>query len=262
MRPAASAAFAGVFIAALVVQGAAQDRTQDESQGNTDCILDNCAERRPTAERRFDRGDPSAFNRNRPRPRGGSRPGDFDFYVLSLSWSPGFCATGGDEKARDQCRSGSDVGFTVHGLWPQYDHGFPSDCRGQTSPPREALAQTDGVYPDARLARYEWRRHGTCSGLSPSGYFTAARSARDAVVIPPRFKDPHGNQTLSPEEVERDFTDANPRLRSGMVAAVCKEDTLEEVRICFAKDLKTYQMCPEVVRGRCRNATVTVPAVR
>ena len=207
-------------------------------------------------------GSPAATTADPRAPRGGSRPGAFDFYVLSLSWSPGFCATGGAEKARDQCRRGADVGFTVHGLWPQYDHGFPSDCRGAASPPRDALAQTAGVYPDERLARYEWRRHGTCSGLSPTAYFGAARAARDAMVIPPNFRDPHGNQTLSPTQVERDFTEANATLRPGMLAAVCRGDTLEEVRICFTKDLKTFQVCPEVVRGRCRSASVSVPAVR
>ncbi len=192
-----------------------------------------------------------------------ARPGEFDFYVLSLSWSPGFCAVGGgDEKGRDQCRRGADLGFTVHGLWPQYEHGFPSDCRGGTNPPREALALTDGIYPDRGLARYEWRRHGTCSGLNPFDYFNTAHAARDAVAIPPRFKDPHGDQSLSPADVEHDFIEANPRLRPGMVAAVCRDGTLDEVRVCFAKDLKSFQLCPEVVRARCRGGSLQVPAVR
>jgi len=182
------------------------------------CILDNCADQRPPQGPSDDR----PFRRNGFGPRGASRPGQFDFYVLALSWSPGFCATGGDEKGRDQCRTGSDIGFTVHGLWPQYNRGYPSDCDGARSPPRAALAETDGVYPDEGLARYEWRKHGTCSGLSPTEYFAAARQARDAVTIPQRYKDPHQDQTLSPSDVVRAFTDANPRLRPGMLAAVCE----------------------------------------
>ena len=225
-----------------------------------DCILDNCADRRPPVERRD--ASPASRSDDRAQPRGASRPGDFDFYVLSLSWAPGFCATGGDEKGRDQCRRGADIGFTVHGLWPQYNHGFPSDCRGQTAPPRASLAVTDGVYPDRGLARYEWRRHGTCSGLTPSTYFNAVKAARDAITVPAEFKDPHGDQSLSPSAVEHDFLAANPRLRPGMVAAICKDGTLDEVRICFAKDLTAFQLCPEVVRGRCRDASLNVPAVR
>ena len=142
------------------------------------CILDNCADQRPPREPR-DR----PFRRNGAGPQGSSRSGSFDFYVLSLSWSPGFCATGGDEKGRDQCRTGSNVGFTVHGLWPQYEHGFPSDCDGPRAPSRTALGSPDGVYPDEGLARFEWRKHGPCSGLRAPDYFAAARQARDAVAI-------------------------------------------------------------------------------
>jgi hypothetical protein len=57
-----------------------------------------------------------------------STPGDFNFYVLSLSWSSGFCATPAGARARGQCNAGADLGFVVHGLWPQYEHGYPSDC--------------------------------------------------------------------------------------------------------------------------------------
>ena len=116
--------------------------------------------------------------------------------------------------------------------------------------------------PDEGLARYEWRRHGTCSGLSPNEYFAAAKSARAAVTIPPQFKDPHAGQSLSPAAVEHAFLDANPRLRPGMVAAECRDGTLDEVRICFSKDLDTFQLCPEVVRSRCHSETMSVPAVR
>ena len=228
-----------------------------------DCILDNCADKRPPVGG-SDRYSPNRFGGDdRSGPRGASRPGDFAFYVLSLSWVPGFCAVGGgDEKGRDQCRRGADTGFTVHGLWPQYDHGFPSDCRGNTSLPRAALAATDGVYPDEGLARYEWRKHGTCSGLSPFVYFAAVRGARDAVTVPDRFKDPHGDQHLAPAEMVRAFTDANPRLRPGMLAAICRGGTLDEVRICFSKNLKGFQACPEVVRDGCRSSDIDVPPVR
>jgi ribonuclease T2 len=229
----------------------------------SDCLLDNCADRPSASHRSYDGQSDRSWRRNGSGPRGSSTPGQFDFYVLSLSWSPGFCATGGDEKGRDQCRVGSGVGFTVHGLWPQYNRGYPSDCNGSARyPSRAALAQTDGVYPDERLARYEWRKHGTCTGLSPTDYFALARQARDAVVIPDAFKGPHDAQSMAPLAVERAFTEANPRLRPGMVAAVCKDATLDEVRICFSKDLKGFQVCPEVVRGRCRAQAMTVPPLR
>ena len=228
-----------------------------------DCILDNCADKRPPVSGGSNNDRPHRFGRDGAGPRGASRLERFAFYVRARSWGPGFCGVGGgDEKGRDQCRRGTGTGFTVHGLWPQYDRGFPSDCRGNTNPPRAALAATDGVYPDQGLARYEWRKHGTCSGLSPSDYFAAAKGARDAVIVPERFKDPHGDQHLAPVDVVRALTDANPRLRPGMLAAVCRSGTLEEVRICFSKDLKSFQACPEGARGECRGGDMDVPPVR
>ena len=104
------------------------------------------------------------------RAQGTSRnvPGSFDFYVLALSWSAGFCANSGDQKGRRQCAAGSKLGFTVHGLWPQFDRGYPSDCGAAGQGPSQiALQRTRGVYPEEGLARYEWRRHGSCSGKSP-----------------------------------------------------------------------------------------------
>ncbi len=250
-RVATLAAFVAVLVAAPVAADA------------SDCLLDNCEDQQaPPTRPRVEHDDGGHFRRNGSGPRGASRPGAFDFYVLSLSWSPGFCATGGEEKGKDQCREGADIGFTVHGLWPQYDHGYPSDCRGDTSPPRSALAETDGVYPDRGLARYEWRKHGTCSGLDADGYFAAARAARDAVTIPPRFKDPHAAQTLSPADVVKAFAAANPALHADMLAAICEHGTLDEVRVCFSKDLRSFRSCPEVVREGCHGETMSIPAVR
>jgi ribonuclease T2 len=190
-------------------------------------------------------------------------PGAFDFYVLSLSWSPGFCATGGDQKAKDQCAAGSGLGFVVHGLWPQYDHGFPGDCGpAGRSPSRQALDTVRGVYPDEGLARYEWRKHGTCSGLSPTDYFSAVRRARDAVVVPTAFQSPRAEQTWAPIDVARAFSAANPGLRTDEMAVTCRSGDLQEVRVCFAKDLRGFVPCPEVARASCHASGISVPPVR
>ena len=189
-------------------------------------------------------------------------PGSFDFYVLALSWSPGFCATGGAEKARDQCDAGANLGFVVHGLWPQNTHGFPGDCGpAERSPSRQALETTRGVYPDVGLARYEWRKHGTCTGLSPTDYFAEVKSARDAVAIPQAFQTPRDAQTWAPLDIARTFTAANRGLRTDEMAVTCRQGTLEEVRICFAKDLKSFVACPEVARASCHAGGMTVPPV-
>ncbi|WP_406858642.1 ribonuclease T2 [Alsobacter sp. KACC 23698] len=196
--------------------------------------------------------------------RRGGAAGDFDFYVLALSWSPGFCSVGGgDDKGRDQCRSGSKLGFVVHGLWPQYERGFPSECSpAGRSPSRIAVEAAKGVFPDEGLARYEWRKHGVCSGQSPTDYFSSVRAARDKVVIPPGLKEPAADQTWTAIDLERAFVAANPGLRVDMMSVACRNETLQEVRICFSKDLRQFQACREIDRRGCRAREIKVPAVR
>lgn len=195
--------------------------------------------------------------------RGGT-PGDFDFYVLALSWSPGFCELEGDrERSREQCESGANLGFVVHGLWPQYDRGYPSDCgpAGRT-PSRIALEQTKGLFPSESLARYEWREHGTCSGSSPSDYFADVRRARDKVVVPPSLQKSDRDQTWTAIDLERAFAATNPGLRPDMMSVACKRGVLQEVRICMSKDLRNFQTCQQVDRSGCRTREITVKAVR
>ena len=195
--------------------------------------------------------------------RAAGTPAGFDFYVLALSWSPGFCATGGEAKAPDQCGAGTQLGFVVHGLWPQNTHGYPSDCEpAQRSPSRQALETTGGLYPDQGLARYEWRRHGTCTGLSPTDYFAAVRTARDSVTIPQGLAAPGAAQTWAPMDVARAFAAVNKGLRTDEMAVTCRQGDLEEVRICFAKDLRSFVPCPEVARASCHSGGITVPPVR
>jgi ribonuclease T2 len=231
---------------------------QGAKPGDSGCILDNCVDKKPMPAQATQPAAPSA---DRPRPRGASIPGAFDFYVLSLSWSPGFCDTGGAEKHRSQCDAGSGLGFVVHGLWPQYETGFPSDCGpAGRSPSRIALEGAKNVYPDVNLARYEWRKHGTCSGKSPTDYFADVRRARDAVEIPPPFRAASDRQTWTPIDIERAFIAANPKLRPDMMGIACRSGVLEEVRICFSKDLREFHTCPEVSRGSCRTRELRVPA--
>src|ERR1043165_7545109 len=129
-------------------------------------------------------------SRQQAQPR--NQPGRFDFYVLSLSWSPSFCKES-EERGRpsnDQCR-GRPYSFVVHGLWPQYERGFPRDC--QVPAPRLSRALTApmlGLMPAPRLVYHEWDQHGTCSGLRAQEYFALVRQAREAVKIPESYAAP------------------------------------------------------------------------
>lgn len=195
--------------------------------------------------------------------RGGT-PGDFDFYVLALSWSPGFCELDGDRsRNREQCGEGSNLRFVVHGLWPQNERGYPSECGpAGRSPSRIALEQAEGLFPTESLARYEWRKHGTCSGSSPSDYFRDVRRARDKVTIPPVLARAERDQSWTAIDLERAFVAANPGLRTDMMSVACKRGVLQEVRICFSKDLRDFRSCQEVDRSGCRAREFTVVAPR
>jgi len=213
------------------------------AQRAPDCVLDRC-EDKAAPERAFRRPTPS---------------GDFDFYVLALSWSPGFCALGGAEKAREQCQTGMGLGFVVHGLWPQFEQGFPSDCDSAGRPvSRVALEAAKGLFPSEGLARHEWRKHGSCSGRSPQDYFADVRAARESVTIPPEFERLKKEEEVSPAEILRAFGKANPRLRAGMAAVTCAKGYLQEVRLCLSKDLRAFRPCPDVTRNSCRAQTIKV----
>lgn len=187
--------------------------------------------------------------------------GQFDFYVLALSWSPGFCEISG-RKSR-QCDAGSGLGFVVHGLWPQMEQGYPSFCEPSGRfVSMAAMADAKGLFPDDNFARYQWRKHGSCSGESPSGYFRAVQRARERVRIPDGFKALSERSKVLPNEIEQAFMSVNPGLRPNMIAVSCGRRIFQEVQICLDKDLRDFRQCPEVDRDGCHAGEIVIPAVR
>lgn len=197
-----------------------------------------------------------------PPPASGVAPGKFDFYLMALSWSPGFCDSNPSGRGRKQCAVGAKLGFVLHGLWPQNERGYPSNCGGSRAVSKTALEETLGVYPAIGLARYEWRKHGTCTGLGPTAYFAEAARAFHAVTIPEAFKAPTSAQTMTPLAIMRAFSKANPGIRPGMMAIACRKGELQEVRLCLTKDLRAYRACNQVMQRSCHAASIQIPAER
>jgi ribonuclease T2 len=191
-----------------------------------------------------------------------NQPGEFDFYVLSLSWSPSFCDSAG-ERAKQQAECGErPYSFVVHGLWPQYEKGFPEYC--QVPSPRldrNIISAMLDLMPAPRLIFHEWDRHGTCSGLAPRAYFETLRKARAIVKIPPEFLEVKSELTVTPDAVEEAFTKANPGLSRGAIAVGCDAKRLREIRICMTRDLG-FRDCAEVERRSCRRDKLVMPPVR
>ena len=186
----------------------------------------------------------------------------FDFYVLALSWSPSYCEAEGADANRQQCGAARPYAFIVHGLWPQFERGFPSDC-GADGPtvPNETLRKLYDIMPSAGLIRHEWQAHGACSGLGQADYFRVLRAARDKVAIPEDFRRPAAYRTLTPTEAETAFMEANPELPPDAISVDCDERYLREVRICLTKDLE-FRACDELDRRGCRLPKVVMPPVR
>jgi len=193
-------------------------------------------------------------------------PGQFDFYVLSLSWSPSFCEAarerGNTGRSQQVQCGGRPFSFVVHGLWPQYERGFPDYCQ-RPSPrlPRNIMTSMLDLMPAPGLIYNEWDKHGTCSGLGPRGYFEAIRKARAAVKIPAEYLELTQTKMVAPAAVEAAFIKANPGLSEAAIAVTCDRTRLSEVRICMTKDLQ-FRACDEIDRRACRRGTVTMPPVR
>lgn len=192
-------------------------------------------------------------------------PGQFDFYVLALSWSPSYCEAAqarAPDRAPDQQCGGRPFAFVVHGLWPQYERGFPSYCR--VPAPRldhAVVGSMLDLMPSPRLIFHEWDQHGTCSGLSSHAYFDTVRKARAAVKIPPDYLELGRPVSVSPGEVTEAFLKANPGLSRTAMAIACDSKRLTEVRVCLGKDF-SFHDCAEIARRTCRLGKIAIPAVR
>ncbi|MGQ4273293.1 ribonuclease T2 family protein [Terrihabitans sp. B22-R8] len=190
-------------------------------------------------------------------------PGAFDFYVLSLSWSPTYCLSDGADRKTPQCAGERPFAFVVHGLWPQHETGYPQNCN--RSAPRVPQSEIDAmldIMPSPGLVIHQWRRHGTCSGLSSKDYFQITRTAHSRVTIPETFRNVADWRTLSPGEIEKAFLAANDGLKPDAIAVTCRSRRVQEVRICMDRDKLGFRSCPDVDTRACRADKVTMPPVR
>ena len=191
-------------------------------------------------------------------------PGEFDFYVLSLSWSPSFCEAASERgnSGRSQIQCERPFSFGVHGLWPQYERGLPEYCQ-RPSPrlDRNIMSSMLDLMPAPGLIFNEWDKHGTCSGLGARAYFENIRKARAAVKIPEEFLQLSEQKSISPDAIEAAFIKVNPGLSSSAISVTCSSRRLSEVRVCMSKDLQ-FRACEEIDRRACRRDEVVMPPVR
>lgn len=180
----------------------------------------------------------------------GDRPagvaGQFDYYMLALSWSPSYCA---EREDPGQCATGRRLGFVLHGLWPQYERGYPESCSAERLD-GAVKARYTGIYPSPSLIDHEWQKHGTCSGLAPSAYFDLSARLKDSLRIPPAYQQPAAPVRVTYSDLTRAFQAANPALASDAVLPFCTRggDFLQEIRVCYGKDGTSRSCAPQELK--------------
>ncbi len=186
--------------------------------------------------------------------------GDFDYYVLAISWVPAWCAREGDDRDAPNCAEGAGVGWGVHGLWPQHDDGtWPEFCPTPHRNPSRAQtgAQAD-LFGSGGSAWHQWNKHGRCSGLSAPDYYALTAQARDLFDLPALDTLPRiGTDTL-----RKTLLAANPTLAADHFVLTCRQGALDELRLCLTPDLTPHPCDARLAARACDRRTLRLPPPR
>lgn len=175
--------------------------------------------------------------------------GDFDYYVMALSWSPNWCAIEGDDRNSPQCDPSEDFGWVLHGLWPQYERGWPDYCRTtHNNPTRRQTNDMADIMGTSGLAWHQWNKHGVCTGLNSTDYYALSRDTYNDLVIPQAFRRLTSPVTLPASLIEEAFVSQNPELDPDEITVTCRSGYIQEVRICLTKDMEFRRCGADVIR--------------
>ncbi|MBR0574132.1 MULTISPECIES: ribonuclease T2 family protein [Pasteurellaceae] len=167
-----------------------------------------------------------------------------DYYMLALSWSPGFCeykkkSTQGNlpRSLQYQCANPHKFGWVIHGLWPQNRSArqidqHPRFCQGDLPPVDERIIEKYmREAPGKPLLQGEWEKHGACAFKQPQDYFNMQRALYNDLKLP--------NKKLNRKALFRWMRDNNPKLRNVYLGA-----SRNELYICYNKKWQPIN-CPK-----------------
>lgn len=188
---------------------------------------------------------------------------DFDYYIMALSWSPEYCNQNG-RRDQTQCGMGRKLGFVLHGLWPQYERGYPQNCN--TTPlPNDLIEEFEGLFPSNKLFQHEWRKHGTCTGLSAKAYLQQSKTFKQNLRIPRIYQAPPNAIKTSSKEIKSAFSQSNPHFTADSFAPMCNGKHLRELFVCYNLNGNPRSCSADVLRKAqrsCKNRPFTLRNVR
>ncbi|UWQ95384.1 ribonuclease T2 [Rhodobacteraceae bacterium M385] len=183
----------------------------------------------------------------------GEPAGEFDYYVMSLSWTPTWCLLEGDDRSSPQCDDGQGFGFTLHGLWPQYEEGWPAYCPTvMRAPSRGMTGEMADIMGTSGLAWHQWRKHGVCTGLEARDYYALSRLAYESVQRPDILRRLDTEVRVPAAVIEEAFLEVNPQLGPDMLTVTCRANRIQEVRVCLTRELEPRVCGADVIRD-CRS---------
>jgi len=203
--------------------------------------------------------DGCAKHKKQPTPPSDASAGDFDYFLLTLSWAPEFCATNPKGKSNAECDPKKHMGLVVHGLWPQYDNGKGPEYCGSTPPVSSSIVnRMMPIMPGKDLIQHEWSKHGTCSALSTQDYLGMIEKLYNGLTVPDYFKKPSDIAQTSASKIDKEFASAN-NAPARAFRVSCPQNEFSAVEICISKDMQ-YQACPSTVK-ECRAPKIEVRPV-
>ena len=192
-------------------------------------------------------------------PSDGNTPGQFDYYLLTLSWAPQFCATNPNGRGTAECNPKKHMGLVVHGLWPQFNSGgWPQDCASTPPVGQDTVNHMLPMMPGKQLIQHEWAKHGTCSGLTMDQYFGAIEKLYNGITVPHEFQQPKDAAQTGPTDIESAFASANNAPKEAFRVS-CPQQDFSAVQICVDKDFQ-YKACPATQKD-CRADQIQVRPV-
>ncbi|XP_042510427.1 ribonuclease 2 isoform X1 [Macadamia integrifolia] len=190
----------------------------------------------------------------------GAAQREFDYFALALQWPGTYCQRTHHCCSSNACCRGSNspTGFTIHGLWPDYNDGtWPACCRRSSFNMTEIssfLGVLQKYWPSLSCGSpstcfggrglfwaHEWEKHGTCSFpviRDEYSYFLTALNLYFKYNVTGIMNDAGYVASNSEKYPSGSIISAIENAVGASPLLVCSHGAVKEISLCFDKDLK------------------------